>query len=190
VDGGAQGRHGWVVLSYFFLGALLGLFVTTISAIFFVNALLLGGGGGEVTGGAVLAALVGLVVLYTHLTQGLKLSREQFQGEQASGDAATGSQSTPPPPPQATSNTTPLWPGAVYFRVAALVGLITAVAGAVGMSGAIASEIFGGSDIPQDFTGYPGLVDNKEAILSGLLTTVVGLLVMWWHLTEARKREQ
>jgi glucokinase len=184
VDGGGQGRHGWVVLAYFFIAALLGLFVTTIAAIFLLNALVLGGsGGGEVAGGAVLSGLVGLVVLYTHLTQGLKLSREQLSSEHV--PAAAASEPTPPPPPP--SNRAPSWPGAVYFRLGALVGLITAVAGGVGMCNAIARQIFGNAGVSANFSDFSPVVDNKEAILASVLTTLVGLLVMWWHLAAARK---
>ena len=195
VDGETRSKHGWVVLSYFFLGALLGLLVATVSAVVAVSSLMIDGSG-KVVAGAAMKALVGGVVLYIHLTEGLKRSRIQAHGEQvarmaaASGDAPSPPQSSPPPPPAAGVDAPPLWPSAVYFRVAALVGLIAAVSGAVGMCEAMASALFGGSDVPDPFSGYPGVGNNGEAFFGDLLVTGVGLLVMWWHLNEAKKRGQ
>ena len=179
VDRDAGGRHGWVVLCYFFLGALLGLFVTTVSAVFAVTSLV-AGAPGEFVLGAMLAAVVGVVVLYTHLTEGLKRSRAPSSATApATGDV--------PPAPPGNAGVPPLWPSAVYFRVAALVGLIAAVSGAVGVCNALASTLLGNSDVP-DFTGYPGISNDGEDLVRGLLVAGVGLLVMWWHLNEARKR--
>jgi hypothetical protein len=185
------GRHGWVALSYFFLGALLGLVVTTISGVVLVSSLVVGGG--DVAAGAVLSALVGAVVLFTHLVEGLKRSGIQAAGETGaavgppSGDAPPTSQEPPAPP--AASGGAPLWPSAVYWRVAALVGLIVAVVGAVGVCDAIASQIFA-PDVPGTFSEFAPPTNNNQDLVQGLLVTGVGLLVMWWHLSEARKRGQ
>lgn len=181
---GGGGKHDWVSLSYFFLGALLGLFVATVSAVILVTSMI--AGGGDIAAGAVLSGIVGAVVLATHLSEGLKRSRASALA-QPSAVSSEGGPSAPPPaaPPQ-----TPLWPSAVYFRVAAHVGLIAAVSGASGVCNGLASELFGESAAPEGFTGFTSLMNPREELFSSLLTTGVGLVVMWWHLSEARKRGQ
>ena len=186
--GEANGRHGWVVLCYFFLGALLGLFVTTVSAVVAVGSMV--AGEGEGVAGALMAALVGLVVLYIHLTHGLKRSPGQSAGAAPAVSDARSSSSSSAATSVAAVDTPPSWPRAVYFHVGALVGLIAAVSGAVGMSGAIASLLFGGPEVPEGFSefgGYPGLPSPGQDLVKNLLIAAVGLLIMWWHLNEARK---
>ena len=188
MQGETNGRHGWVVLCYFFLGALLGLFVTTVSAVVAVGSMV--AGEGEGVAGALMAALVGLVVLYIHLTQGLKRSRGRSEGSAPVASDARPSSSVSATASGAGADAPPLWPRAVYFHVGALVGLIAAVSGAVGMSGAIASLLFGGPEVPEGFSefgGYPGLPSPGQDLVKNLLITAVGVLIMWWHLNEARK---
>jgi hypothetical protein len=188
--GEVQSRHGWVALSYFFLGALFGLVVTTISLVVAVISMI--ASSGEALFGAFMSAAIGAGVLYFHLTEGLKRSQVQA----ASIDLSTA----PPPPPagavaEQPAGRAPLWPAAVYFRFAALIGLIVAVSGAISVTSAIASALFG-NDLSQfgaGFTTFPGAIPGfsttGESFARGLLTTGIGVLIMWWHLTEARKRE-
>lgn len=100
----------------------------------------------------------------------------------------------------------PSWATFVYYYLAALIGLIVIVTGAVNIAQGLTTAIFppdtglayvtgpgGGVDLfPSDPFSRFEEVDRTDGLrdaLEGLLTAAVGVPVFWWHLNEARRRE-
>ena len=92
------------------------------------------------------------------------------------------------------------WVAPVYYYLAALIGLIVVVVGALLAVNALMDAIFFEEANGPALEGFQGFEevggfnedrgDKLEGVLRGLMTAAVGASVVWWHLQRARRREQ
>ena len=78
----------------------------------------------------------------------------------------------------------------MYFYVAALIGLIIVITGALIAVNSFVEWIFFDQPEPRDgfYGSHEDRDDKLQTALQGMLTAAVGAPLFWWHLREARNR--
>ncbi len=92
------------------------------------------------------------------------------------------------------------WVAPVYYYLAALIGLLVVVVGALMAVNALMDAIFFEEAPGTAVEGFQGFEDvggfdedrgdKLEGVVRGLMTAAVGAPVVWWHLRQARRRDQ
>lgn len=96
----------------------------------------------------------------------------------------------PPPVPRPPGRS---WIALVYYYIAALIGLVIVITGAIiAVNSAVDALFFDPPPEQQEFVYYDedDRGDHLESALKGLLTAAVGAPIFWWHVRQARRTDQ